>query len=106
MFCAIQLNGLDLKPMLLRGQLDEVVMFARFVSGVVGTVVSAGMAWGTTPQVDLGPKASFGLFQPRVTVELFADEAGQQSLGPSSANSFLHCASTLKSPCFFTGSAR
>ena len=86
---AIRLNDFDLKHMLLGGQLVEVFMIVRFVSGMVGTVAIAGMACATAPQVNLGPKPSFGLFQPRVTVEVFADEAGQQSLGPSSASSFL-----------------
>ena len=38
------------------------------------------------PQLVLGPKPSFGLFQPRVATEIFASDG--QSLGPA-ANSFL-----------------
>lgn len=57
---------------------------AAFLFTCLGFVV----AQATTPELVLGPKPSFGLFQPRVSVEIFADPMGTQRLGPNS-NSFL-----------------
>ena len=61
----------------------------RVACVLVVVVASGGVSLAATPQIVLGSKPSFGLFQPRVSVEVFADQQGQQSLGPSSASSFL-----------------
>jgi hypothetical protein len=50
--------------------------------------LATGLGSAATPVIQLGPKPSFGLFQPRVEVEIFADKAGIEPLGPNS-NSFL-----------------
>ncbi len=52
-------------------------------------LVAVGAASATPPQITLGPKAAFGLFQPRVQIEVFEDQDGLQSLGPTSSNVFL-----------------
>lgn len=44
---------------------------------------------GSVPYIDMGPSDNLGWNQPMVTVELFADAAGTQSLGPATANSFI-----------------
>jgi hypothetical protein len=56
-----------------------------WVCGLLWGGILASSATAVTPLIDLGVKPSFGLYQPRVSVEVFD---GGLSLGPSS-NSFL-----------------
>ena len=51
----------------------------------IATLFGSNVALGTTP-LNLGPKPSFGLFQPRVTVDISTVEG--QSFGPTN-NTFL-----------------
>lgn len=50
--------------------------------------ITTSWTHAVSPVLDLGAKPAMGLFQPRVSVEFFSDDAGTQSLGPD-ASSFL-----------------
>ena len=64
-------------------------MFFRFGFGsfaVTLTLLAGGLCTADAPQLELGTKPSFGLFQPRVSAEIFASTG--ESLGPA-ASTFL-----------------
>ena len=78
--------------MLLDGPWSEDQMTRRLTSLFTFTLVCfPAMAVAVAPSLSLGPKPSFGLFQPRVTVEI-SSEAGGTTFGPEASTFVLDTA--------------
>ena len=79
------------------GQGVEVFMNYRVRSVLTSLFVlltTVGPAFSVVPQLTLGEKPAFGLFQPRVSIEIFADRDGQQGFGPESSSFLLDTGAT------------
>ena len=59
------------------------------IDDIVVRIADNDWSLDTTPYVDLGHSDNVALDQPRVTVGLFEDAAGTQSVGPATANTWL-----------------
>lgn len=79
--------------MLLDGVFEKGSLMNRCISwwacGWLLLAVGTSSLWADPLELVLGDKPSLGFFQPRVSVEIFEDAEGQNSLGPESSSFLL-----------------